>query len=108
MESCLAAQSALGPKGPLGLIKVGPGKSWIGKSQAIELIQDYHFSTTRNPGHGKLYEGWFTHSHNHAISMQPLGIGHTTIPHMKAKDAPFQLIYGSLIYSKGLQSTSPK
>ena len=43
------------------------------------------------------YEGWSTHSHNHAISMQPLGIGHATIPHMKAMYVPFQPIYGSPI-----------
>ena len=29
------------------------------------------------------YEGWSTHSHNHVISMQPLGIGNAFIPHMK-------------------------
>ena len=34
---------AVRPKGPSELRKVGPGKSWIGKSQAIELIQDHHF-----------------------------------------------------------------
>ena len=34
---------AVGPIKPLELRKVGPGKSWNGKSQAIELIQDQHY-----------------------------------------------------------------
>ena len=42
---------ALGPKGLLELRKVGPGKSWIGISQAIELIQDHHFFPFSSPGH---------------------------------------------------------
>ena len=40
--------------------------------------------------------------------MQPLGIGNAIIPHMKALDVPFHLVYGSLICFKGLQSDRPK
>ena len=43
---------AVGPKEPLELRKVGPVKSWIGESQAIELIQDHIFFPFSNPGHG--------------------------------------------------------
>ena len=43
---------AVGPIEPLKLRKVGPGKSWNGKYQAIELIQDHHFFSFSNPGHG--------------------------------------------------------
>ena len=49
------------------------------------------------------YEGWSTHSHNHAISLQNHGAGHDTIPYIKAMDIPFHLIYGSLICVKRLQ-----
>ena len=34
---CLELQ-ALGPKGPLGLRKKGPGKSWIARYHAIVII----------------------------------------------------------------------
>ena len=40
--------------------------------------------------------------------MQPLVADHTTIPHMKAMDVPFNLMYDSLICFKGLQSDRPK
>ena len=40
--------------------------------------------------------------------MQPLVAGHATIPHLKAMDVPFHLVYGSLICFKGLQSDRPK
>ena len=45
-------RTALWPKGLLELRKVGPGKSWIGRSKAIELIQDHRFFPAHNPGHG--------------------------------------------------------
>ena len=54
------------------------------------------------------YEGRSKGSHSHAISVQPLGIEHTTIPHMEAKDVPFHMGYGGLICSKGLLSDRPK
>ena len=38
-----------------------------------------------------IYEGWSTHSHNHVISMQPLGIGPAIIPHMKPLRALFKI-----------------
>ena len=50
------------------------------------------------------YEGQFTGSFARAISLQILGTGHATIPHIKAMDVPFHLIYGSLICAKRLQS----
>ena len=53
MDTGLEALAALGTKGPLGLGKLGPGKTWIGISLAIQLIQDNHFYPTCNPGHGK-------------------------------------------------------
>ena len=40
--------------------------------------------------------------------MQPLVVDHATIPQMKAMDVPFHLVYGSLIWVKGLQSDRPK
>ena len=52
----------------------------------------------------EVYEGRFTGTDPHAISLQPLGIGHATIPHIKAMDVPFHLIYGSLICAKGLKN----
>ena len=36
-------KAALWPEGLLELRNVGSGKSWIGRSKAIELIQDHHF-----------------------------------------------------------------
>ena len=45
-------RAALWPKGLLEWRKVGPGKSWIGRSKAIELIQDHNFFPIHNPGHG--------------------------------------------------------
>ena len=51
-----------------------------------------------------MYEGRFTRLYPHAISLQPLGVGHATIPHIKAVDVPSHLIYGSLMCAKRLQS----
>ena len=50
------------------------------------------------------YEGRSQGTFPHAISLQPLGVGHATIPHIKAMDVPFHLIYGSLICAKRLKS----
>ena len=50
------------------------------------------------------YEGRFYRSEPSFISMQPLGKEHANIPHMRAMDVPFHLIYGSLIYAKRLES----
>ena len=55
-----------------------------------------------------IYEAWAILSENEAISLQPLGADHATIPHMKAMDVPFPLMYDSLICFKGLQSDRPK
>ena len=52
----------------------------------------------------KLYEGGLSISFSAVISLQPLGLGHATIPHIKAVDVPFHLIYGSLICAKRFQS----
>ena len=53
------------------------------------------------PGHAEgnreRYEGGLSISFSAIISLQPLGVGHATIPHIKAIDVPFHLIYGSLI-----------
>ena len=54
--------------------------------------------------HKNFYEGRFTGSFARAISLQILGTGHVTIPHIKAMDVPYHLIYGSLICAKRLQS----
>ena len=51
-----------------------------------------------------IYEGRFTGSDPHAISLQPLGVGNATMPHIKAMDVPFHLIYTSLICAKSLQT----
>ena len=51
-----------------------------------------------------MYEGRFYRSEPSFISMQPLGKEHANIPHMRAMDVPFHLIYGSLIYAKRLES----
>ena len=42
---------------------------------------DFHVFGESYAGDLNIYKckGWFTHSHNHAISMQPLGIGHATL-----------------------------
>ena len=50
------------------------------------------------------YEGGLSISLSALISLQPLGLGHATIPHIKALDVPFHLIYGSLICAKRFQS----
>ena len=50
------------------------------------------------------YEGRLARSYATFISMQPLGGEHANIPHIKAMDVPFLLIYGSLICAKRLQS----
>ena len=51
-----------------------------------------------------LYEGGFTESFTRTVSLQILGTGHATIPHIKAMDVPFHLIYDNLICGKRLQS----
>ena len=51
-----------------------------------------------------LYEGGLSISFSALISLQPLGMGHATIPHIKAIDVPFHLIYGSLMCAKRFQS----
>ena len=50
------------------------------------------------------YEGGLCESLNTFISLKPLGIGHANIPHIKAMDVPFHLIYSSLICAKRSQS----
>ena len=40
------------------------------------------------------YEGGAFKSETGAISLQPLGGEQATIPHMKAKHVPYQLMYG--------------
>ena len=62
--------------------------SWGYRSKtSFESAKKYRTSdrfTPRPRGHPlSTYEGWFTHSHNHVISMQPLGVGNAFIPHMK-------------------------
>ena len=42
------------------------------------------------------------------ISLETLDGEHVNIPHVKARHVLFQLMYGRLIYSKGLQSDIPK
>ena len=44
-----------------------------------------------------MYEGQLNDSLNTLILMKPLGLEQATIPHMKAMDVPFHLIYGRLI-----------
>ena len=41
------------------------------------------------------------------ISLQPLVADQASMPHMKAMDVPFHLLYSSPIYLKGLQSERP-
>ena len=55
-----------------------------------------------------MYEAWAILSENGAISLQPLGADHATLPHMKAMHVSFYLIYVSMISFKGLQSDRPK
>ena len=50
------------------------------------------------------YEAGVIKSETGVIFLQPLGTGHATIPHIKAMDVPFHLIYSSLICAKRLQS----
>ena len=52
----------------------------------------------------RTYEGGLSISLSAVISLLPIGVGHSTIPHIKAIDVPFHLIYGSLICAKRLQS----
>ena len=42
----------------------------------------------------EIYEAGAFKSETGAISLQPLGGGQATIPHMKAKHVPYQLMYG--------------
>ena len=42
------------------------------------------------------------------MTLQPLEVDHATIHHMKVMYVPFHLVYGSLIFFKGLQSDRPK
>ena len=51
-----------------------------------------------------IYEAGVIKSETGVIFLQPLGTGHATIPHIKAMDVPFHLIYGSLICAKRLKS----
>ena len=50
------------------------------------------------------YEGYLTYKVTDAVTQQPLGAGHATIPHIKPMDVPFHMIYGSLMCAKRLQS----
>ena len=54
------------------------------------------------------YEGRFTRSDLYAISLQILGVGHATIPHIKAMDVPFHMGYSGPVCSKRLLSDRPK
>ena len=51
-----------------------------------------------------MYEGYLTYKVTDAVTQQPLGAGHATIPHIKPMDVPFHMIYGSLMCAKRLQS----
>ena len=51
-----------------------------------------------------MYEGGLGESLSTFISLQPLGVKPPTIPHIKAMDIPFHLIYGIHISAHRLQS----
>ena len=72
-------------------------KHWVQK-RTIQWIHKFNFK----------YEGGLNISLSAAISLQPLGEWHSEIPHMKAKDVPFQMGYGGLICSKALLCDEPK
>ena len=56
---------------------------------------------------GAVHEGKISETVMALISLQSLVVDNATIPQMKAIHVLFQLIYGSLINSKGLQSDRP-
>ena len=55
----------------------------------------------------QMYEGKISETVMALISLQSLVVDNATIPQMKAIHVLFQLIYGSPINSKGLQSDRP-
>ena len=58
-------------------------------------------------GAERTYEGKISETVMALISLQSLVVDNATIPQMKAIHVLFQLIYGSPINSKGLQSDRP-
>ena len=98
--------------------RAGPSRAWPVASSArpatsrhLKNIFFYHtetFITFIIQWQNDLYEGGFTGSFTRTISLQILGTGHATIPHIKAMDVPFHMGYGGLICSKALQSDRPK
>ena len=50
--------------------------------------------------------GGLCDSYKTYICLQSLGVQQAYNSHMKAEDVPFQMIYGGLIYSKGLVSVT--
>ena len=55
-----------------------------------------------------LYESCVIRSANLSLTLQPLVADQAYMVHMKAINVPFYLMYGSLMFSKGLQSDRPK
>ena len=70
----------------------------------LEKVPLAHVMTSGTFYRSGIYEGGFCESLNTFISLKPLGIGHANIPHIKAMDVPFHLIYSSLICAKRSQS----
>ena len=69
-----------------------------GKYQGMHLSLSSLFERTFFMLHSRMqdtcfnsYEAWAILSENEAISLQPLGTGHATQPHMKAMYLPFHM-----------------
>ena len=54
------------------------------------------------------YEGDVVKRFMNFIALQPLVVDEAFMPHMKAVDVPFHLLYGGLICYQRLQSDRPK
>ena len=59
-------------------------------------------------GRTREYEGDVFKRFMNFVAMQPLVVDEASMPHMKAIDVLFHLMYGSLMSSKGLESDRPK
>ena len=77
-------------------------------SEPTEQVSSISVHITHSKIYLLFYEGGLCDSYNTYICLQSLDVQQAYNSHLKAEDVPFQMIYGGLIYSKGLQNDRPK
>ena len=64
------------------------------KNASFLILPDRYSWLSPDLSRGFMYEAGAFKSETGAISLQPIGGEQATIPHMKAKHVPYQLMYG--------------